>query len=206
MKIAHILLIIFFMILLTACNTQKIPDLQTEFSGTEHHLGINTVCDNALIENELQGESKGKTDLEPPIVIVINQYDTLNEVLVGKDWEYLSYVLDIPLCKKDDDSECKNYELDISSVPISFDADEVRTVVCIWERSVKVGVYTPGGGNAYRLDWLVSMAAWPDGEYLWSMGMKGNDPPETNTGGQDVYGMPPLEQFKALIKNWIAVE
>ncbi len=206
MKIKSFMFIFLSAFLICTCSKQNIPDLQVEFSGADYPLGVNTVCDSVLVENGLEGGSETKTTLAAPVVIVINQYDTLDEVMTGKNWQYLNYVFDIPLCKSETDHDCRNYELDLSTVPISFDADEARTVVCICERSVLVGNYLPFGGDAYRVDWLVGMASWPEGEYLWSMELKGNDPPKTNTNGQDAFGMPPLEQFKALIKNWIAAE
>lgn len=78
-------------------------------------------------------------------------------------------------------------------------AAEVRSVACVLETFVQVGSYSDGA-PAYRVDWQVTLMAWPGGEWIDSTILEGEDPPRFKEGTQSGYGNTPYRR----LPEWLA--
>ncbi|MFN8556980.1 MAG: WD40 repeat domain-containing protein [Dehalococcoidia bacterium] len=108
-----------------------------------------------------------------------------------------------------------------ASFVVAQTVEQVRSLACVRETRVQVGTYVPasstpssgsggragGGLPAYRLDWQVRLARWPDGTVIAATELRGTEPGEKITVNErtgpsvEGYGSSPDNAFKAWLSG-----
>jgi len=81
----------------------------------------------------------------------------------------------------------------------AFTADNVRTLVCVWETLKNVGSYDDGSSAMQRL-WYVQLVSWPGGKLLAANRFEGGDPPKSKIADSGPgIGAPPQSE----VESWL---